>query len=243
MQSVLYVDSRMRSEGTDSSFQIDLQESKHLDSHGMRLDKIRFVNTFFTTDLGAHLYYKDGSGGLQHYTVPAQAYTGALLAAAIQTATSRTTTYDSNTNAITQAINVGQEWLSDEALKAYSAGFPAGASGVEPRSLNTILGPATAGANLVWGFVTMAPYEYLFLRSRRLTIENCQDPNGRHDAIAMIPLVNGIGAVEHSASPEGVYMKLPTDLTLRNIDFSLTDYKGKNVNLRGRPLSFEICFD
>ena len=55
MQSVLYVDSRMRSEGTDSSFQIDLQESKHLDSHGMRLDKIRFVNTFFTTDLGAHL--------------------------------------------------------------------------------------------------------------------------------------------------------------------------------------------
>ena len=76
MQSVLYVDSRMRSEGTDSSFQIDLQESKHLDSHGMRLDKIRFVNTFFTTDLGAHLYYKDGSEGLQYYSIPEQAYTG-----------------------------------------------------------------------------------------------------------------------------------------------------------------------
>ena len=243
MQSVLYVDSRMRSEGTDSSFQIDLKESKHLDSHGMRLDKIRFVNTFFTTDLGAHLYYKDGSGGLQHFAVPEQAYTGVQLAAAIQLATSRTTTYDANTNAITQVITVGQEWLGDEALKSFSAGFPVGASGVEPHSLNTILGPATSGANLVWDFVTMAPYEYLFLRSRRLTIENCQDPNGRHDAIAMIPLVNGIGAVEHSASPEGVYMKLPTDLTLRNIDFSLTDYKGKNVNLRGRPLSFEICFD
>ena len=243
MQSVLYVDSRMRSEGMDSSFQIDLQESKHLDSHGMRLDKIRFVNTFFTTDLGAHLYYKDGSGGLQHFAVPEQAYTGVQLAAAIQLATSRTTTYDANTNAITQVITVGQEWLGDEALKSFSAGFPVGASGVEPHSLNTILGPATSGANLVWDFVTMAPYEYLFLRSRRLTIENCQDPNGRHDAIAMIPLVNGIGAVEHSASPEGIYMKLPTDLTLRNIDFSLTDYKGNVVNLRGRPLSLEICFD
>ena len=243
MQSVLYVDSRMRSAGTDSSFQIDLRESKHLDSHGMRLDKIRFVNTFFTTDLGAHLYYKDGSGGIQHFAVPEQAYTGVQLAAAIQLATSRTTTYDANTNAITQVITVGQEWLGDEALKSFSAGFPVGASGVEPHSLNTILGPATSGANLVWDFVTMAPYEYLFLRSRRLTIENCQDPNGRHDAIAMIPLVNGIGAVEHSASPEGVYMKLPTDLTLRNIDFSLTDYKGSVVNLRGRPLSLEICFD
>ena len=242
MQSVLYVDSRMRTEGTDSSFQIDLQESKHLDSHGMRLDKIRFVNTFFTTDLGAHLYYKDGSGGLQHFSVPEQAYTGSSLAAAIQAATGRTSTYDASTNAITQAITAGQEWLSDEALKTYSAGFPAGASSSAPLSLNVILGPATAGSDLVWSFVTMAPYEYLFLRSRRLTIESCQDPNGRHDVIAQIPLTRGIGAVEQSASPDGVYMKLPNDLTLRNIDFSLTDYKGNNVNLR-RPLSFEICFD
>ena len=76
MQSVLYVDSRMRTEGTDSSFQVDLRESLHLDSHGMRLDKIRFVNTFLSTDLGKHLYYLDGSGGLQYYTVPEQAYTG-----------------------------------------------------------------------------------------------------------------------------------------------------------------------
>ena len=126
MQSVLYIDSR-KGQGTHSSFQIDLQESRHLDSHGMRLDKIRFVNTFFTTDLGAHLYYKDGSGGLQHFAVPEQAYTGALLAAAVQSATSRTTTYDANTNAITQAITAGEEWPSDEALKTYSAGFPTGA--------------------------------------------------------------------------------------------------------------------
>ena len=223
MQSVLYVDSRMRSDGTDSSFTTSLRESMHLDSHGMRLDKIRFVNTFFTTDVGKHLYYGDGSGGIQHYTVPEQAYTGTQLAAAIQTATSRTTTYDSNTNALTQAIVVGQEWLSDAALKAFSTGFPAGATSVAPLSLNTVLGGATAGTDLVWGFVTMSPYEYLFLRSRRLTIENCQDPNGRHDVIAMIPLTRGIGAVEQAASPEGVYMKLANDLTLRNIDFSLAD--------------------
>ena len=89
----------------------------------------------------------------------------------------------------------------------------------------------------------MAPYEYLFLKSRRLTIENCQDPNGRHDVIECIPLTRGIGAVEQSASPERVYMKLPNDLTIRNIDFSLTDYKGNIVNLSGRPLSLEICFD
>ena len=243
MQSVLYIDSRVRSQGSHSSFTTSLLSSMHLDSHGMRLDKIWFVNTFFTTDLGRHLYYGDGSGGIQYFTIQEQAYNGTQLAAAIQTATSRTTTYDSNTNALTQAIVVGQEWLSDAALKAFSTGFPAGATSVAPLSLNTVLGGATAGTDLVWGFVTMAPYEYLFLRSRRLTIENCQDPNGRHDVIAMIPLTRGIGAVEQAASPEGVYMKLPNDLTLRNIDFSLTDYMGNIVNLRGRPLSLEICFD
>ena len=129
----------MRTEGADSSFQLDLRESLHLDSHGMRLDKIRFANTFLTTDLGNHLYYLDGSGGLQYYTVPEQAYTGVQLAAAIQTATGRTTTYDPLTNNIEQAIVVGQEWLSDEALKAFSTGFPVGTSPNSPRSLNTIL--------------------------------------------------------------------------------------------------------
>ena len=144
MQSVLYVDSRMRSEGTDSSFTTSLRESMHLDSHGMRLDKIRFVNTFFTTDLGRRLYYGDGSGGIQYFTIQEQAYNGTQLAAAIQTATNRTTTYDSNTNAIAQAIVVGQEWLSDAALKAFSTGFPAGATPIAPLSLNTVLGDAGA---------------------------------------------------------------------------------------------------
>ena len=148
MQSVLYVDSRTRSEGTDSSFTIELRESLHLTEHGMRVDKLRLTNSFLTTDLGKYLYYKDGSGGTTSHVIPEQAYTGALLAAAIQTATSRTTTYDPNTNAITQAIIAGQEWVSDEALKTYSTGFPAGASSTAPLSLNTILGPATAGSDL-----------------------------------------------------------------------------------------------
>ena len=153
MQTVLYIDSRMRTGGSDSSFSIELRESVHLDNHGLRCDKIRFTNSFLTTDLGRHLYYKDGSGGLQHYAVPEQAYTGTQLAAAIQTATSRTTSYDANTNAITPSIVQNQEWLSDTALKAFSSGFPAGASAAAPLSLNTILGDATAGASLVWGFV------------------------------------------------------------------------------------------
>ena len=184
------------------------------------------------------------------YAIPEQTYTGTQLAAAMQTATSRATTYNADTNAITQDAIAGQEWLSDEDLKAYSSGYPAGASSSAPQSLNTVLGlynlyvtnnPATY--TIKWHFVKMSPYDYLFLRSRRLTVENSQDPNGRHDVLAMIPLTKGIGAVEIASTPDGIYHQIPSDLALRDIDFELTDWKGTVVNLRGLPISFELCFD
>ena len=241
----------MRTGGlSNSSFSIDLRESLHLNDHGMRVGKLSLTNSFFTTDLGKYVYYKNGSGGIQYYILPEQAYTGAQLAATLQLLTSRASTYDPNANSITQDATGGQEWLSDVDLKAYSSGFPAGAGPSAPLSINTILGdynfyvtsnPATY--TIKWHFVKMSPYDYLFLRSRRLTVENSHDPNGRHDVLAMIPLTKGIGAVETAGTPDGVYMKLPSDMTLRSIDFELTDYKGNVVDLRGRPLSFELCLD
>ena len=247
MQSVIYVDSRTRTAGgTDSSFEIELRESLHLDDHGVRVDSIRFTNSFLTTDLGRHVYYKDGAGGLDVFALPQQAYTGTGLAAALQTVTGRTTTYSDLTNTITQHVTVGQEWLSDAQLTTYSSGFPAGASASAPRSINQILGDSRINAgtgHLEWYFVKMAPYDYVFLRSRRLTVENSHDPKGRHDVLATIPLTQGVGKVEEGKSPDGVYYRLARDLTLRTVDFQLTDYLGNLVDLRGRPVSFKLCFD
>jgi hypothetical protein len=243
MQAIINVDSRTRSHGTDSAFSIDLRESLNLGDHQVRVDNCQFSNSFYTTDLGANLYYKNGAT-IQSYTIPERAYTGTSLAAAMQTATGRSTSYDPDTNALTQTITATEEWLSDVAIKAYSTGFPAGASSTDPRSLNGVLGDSTSvTGNLVFSFVKMSPYDYLFLRSRRLTVENSHDPNGRHDVLLRIPLVKGIGSTELASTPEGVYMKLSRDMTLRNIDFELTDYRGNVVDLRGRPMSFELCFD
>ena len=89
----------------------------------------------------------------------------------------------------------------------------------------------------------MSPYDYLFLRSRRLTVENSHGPLGRHDVLAKIPFTKGVGSVKISYTPDGVYHKLPRDMPLRTIDFDISDYKGNIVDLRGRPVSFEICFD
>ena len=245
MQAIVNIDSRMRVRGvSDASFEIDLRESLPLADHGVRIDSLQITNCFFTTDLGTHIFYKNGAS-IQWFSVPARAYTGATLSAAIQAATGRTTSYDPDSNSITQTIVAGQECLSDTELKAYSAaGFPTGASPTAPLSLNSVLGDSSSvTGNQVWHFVKMSCYDYLFLRSRRRSVENSHDPNGRHDVLLKNMLVKGIGGMETASSPDGVYMRLSRDMTLRNIDFELTDFKGNVVNMRGRPMSFELCFD
>ena len=205
MQHILYIDSQRRTGGTHSSFSVDLRETLQLNDHGVRVDHCRLTNSFYTTDLGAHIYFKSGTA-IQSYTIPERAYTGAQLAAALQTATGRNTTYDPDQNSISQTVQVGGEWLDDAELKTYTSGFPLGASAAAPRSLNQILGESSivAGNTLVWTFVKMAPFDYLFLRSRRLTVENSEDPSGRHDVLLQIPLTKGIGSVETNATADGI---------------------------------------
>ena len=110
MQVVLFVDSRARTGGSsDSPFSTGLRESLHLSDHEVRVDKMRSTNSLLTTELGKYFYYKDGSGLLQYYAVPEQAYTGALLDAIIQIASGRTTTYSDVTNTNSQTVTTGQE--------------------------------------------------------------------------------------------------------------------------------------
>ena len=230
--------------GTNSNFEIVLREPVALEGARVRFDNIRFVDSFYTTAIGKHIYFKDGSGGITAFALPEQAYTGARLAAAIQTASGRTTTYNDLTNQIVQVVVAGQEWLSDEELRGYTA-FPAGASSSAPQSINSILGPAFVDAdtgNLIWGFVKMSPYDHVFLRSRRLTLENSHGPQGEHHTLAMIPITEGIGRTVVGQTPDNVYYGVG-DTVLRHIDFQLEDYLGSPVDLRGRSLSFVITID
>ena len=108
MQTIVFVDSRMRTGGlSDASFEISSRESAHLEAHGVRIDNLRLTNSFYATDLGKFIFYNDLSGGIQYFSVPEQAYNGTELAAAIQTATGRTTTYNQGDNSISQSITAG----------------------------------------------------------------------------------------------------------------------------------------
>jgi hypothetical protein len=245
MATTIYVDSRNRASGSDSQFEIQLRESLTLENARVRVDKLRFIDSFMSTDLGRNVYFRDGSGGLNSFALPEQAFTGPRLAAALQSLTGRSCSYSDQTNALTMAQVSTQEFLDDAALRSFDASlFPPGASPTNPLSINQVLGPSFVNddGNLVFSFVVMSPYSHVFLRSRRLTCEGVHGPDGTHDILCMIPLDQGVGRTVTSASPDNVYYDLgPT--TLRHIDFSLTDFRGNVVNLRGRSLSFQLVFD
>ena len=245
MTTTIYVDSRVAAFGTGSDFSVTLREAVHINPGArIRVDKVRFVDSFLTTDLGRYLYYKDENDDFAHVEIPEQAYTATRLAAAIQNATGRTTTYTESNNQIQQVVFRGFELLSDEELKQFSlAGFPAGASNMFPRSLNAILGPSTTENGLVtFMFPKMSPYDDLYLRSSKLSCQNVHGPFGEHDILCKVTLDQGVSRVQSDESPWDLYTDI-TPTSMKTIDFRLTDHMGKTVNLRGRSLSFQITID
>jgi len=158
--AVVWIDSRCRASGaSDSDFEVSLRETIHMSNARLRIDKVSFTDSFLTTDAGSYLYFSNGAGGIVSNPIPAGAYTGTSLAAAIQLATGRTTTYAPLTNSITHDLAASRPWLSDTSLAKYTGGgFPYGASRDDPRSLNGVLGDgANYASQVVWPWVRMAP--------------------------------------------------------------------------------------
>ena len=245
MTQVVWVDSRQRTSGTDSDFEMSLRETMHLSDTRVRVDKLTFCDAFYTTALGSHLYFAAPGNSFTYVTVPEGAYTGFTLAAAIQQATNRACTYDVLRNSITHTLqSADRPWLSDAELSARAGVFPANASANNVLSLNEILGAGVNANNTVtWSFVRMAPYSVLYLRSNRLRCENHHGPRGTHNILCSVVLQHGIGSQIEAHSPEGVYYNLAGGSSCRTMDFQLTDWQNRVVDLRGRPLSFQLVFE
>ena len=231
--------------GSDSDFEVSLRESVHLSDTRVRVDKLCFVDSFLTTDLCQKLYFLAPDGGFSSVSIPQGAYTGFSLAGVIQGVTGRDTTYNAMTNSITHVLpSANEPWLSDAEVAVCAGSFPPGASSSDPRSLNAVLGEGTnSGSTVVWPFVRMAPWSVLYLRSSRLRCENHHGPRGTHDILCSVPLTGGVGTQVEVSSPTGVYYNLAGGSSCRTIDLKLTDWLGRPVSLRGRPLSLQLIFE
>ena len=87
--STIYVDSRKRVAGDDSSFEFDIGETIHLQT-GAKLSvlKFRVADAFLSTDRSQYLFWIDSAlGTLNWATLPVGAYTGTRLAAWISSTT------------------------------------------------------------------------------------------------------------------------------------------------------------
>ena len=196
------------------------------------------------------LYFKGlGSNTLDTFFLPVMAYSGARLAAQIQYLTNRTCSFSDLTGDLTMANVQTSPILNDDQLREYpqSQFNPyVGATPTDPKSCNNILGPGEVsedGSQIVFHFISMAPYQDLYLRSSALACKNVRGPAHTHDILCKIPLTQGIGRVVTGETSSGVFYDLPQTVSLRTLDFRLTDHRGLAVNLRGGSLSFELVFD
>ena len=142
MTTSIFVDSRFAKRGNDSNFHIELRESITVsDNARVRVDNIRFIDSFLTTDSGEYIYLKNGDS-FTAVGIPEQAYTGARLASMIQSLTGKTTTYSDATNSLIVSYDENTRILSDGKISQMHGNFPPGSTPHHPRSLNRCLGPS-----------------------------------------------------------------------------------------------------
>jgi len=188
MTTALYIDSRWRASGSSSDFKYELSESLNLHGARMRVDAVRFTDSFYTIEAtNSVLYFKGlGSNTLDTFFLPVMAYSGARLAAQIQYLTNRTCSFSDLTGDLTMANVQTSPILNDDQLREYpqSQFNPyVGATPTDPKSCNNILGPGQVsedGSQIVFHFISMAPYQDLYLRSSALACKNVRGPAHTH---------------------------------------------------------------
>ena len=246
--TTIYVDSRKRVSGSDSNFAFELPETLHMQSSAkMAVYKVRIADAFLSTDRGRNLYWIDQAlGTLNTAELPVGAYTGTRLAAWISS-NYASATYVEAQNSIEVASDGNRRILSDaELLNLFpnGPGYPPGAYATRPQSINHLLGGSYLdGALQIFPWVSMNSYNEVYLRSRELgNAAHILGPLG-NDIICKVIIDKGVGHVMKDQSDDGHLVELRGPITLRTLNFRLTDVDGNEVNTRGTSVSFAIFID
>eukprot|EP00439_Symbiodinium_sp_Y106_P034856 s8498_g4.t1 len=123
--TTIYIDSRKRVAGDDSSFEFDIGETLHLQT-GAKLSvlKFRVADAFLSTDRGQYLFWIDEALQTLNWAVlPVGAYTGSRLAAWISS-NFGAASYDPSTN----QIDVANDDAEIRSLFPGTGSYPAGAT-------------------------------------------------------------------------------------------------------------------
>ena len=244
-----YIDSSDRVAGSAGNFTIQLPEPVQLFQESkLRVDQVRLINGFLTVS-GANdrFYWLDSTPALRSATLSHGWFSAINLASNFKAAlpSGFSVTYNQALNSLTISNSAGFTVPTDADLATWSAPWPfAGTSPRNPCSCNTLLnnpGGIVTATSYTIPFVTVSPYDYLFLRSKRLASQMCISARGQHDILCRIDVNQPFGGLLTGGTPLQEALILGEG-TISAIDFQLTDRLGNIVDPAHGALTFQLTF-
>ena len=90
-------------------------------------------------------------------------------------------------------------------------------------------------------FLSISPYDYIFLRSYRLASSRCISKRGEHDVLCRIDVNQAFANVLTGGTPLQEALVIGAG-TFVNLDFFVTDRLGNPVALDQGSLTFQLTF-
>lgn len=259
----IYIDSRLRTSGSDSDFTYDLPRSIEVPDQTIAyVDSVLVPNVWTTLhENNNRLYVSEtvGSASTEHtYFLQEGNYTGQALAGLLAATlngnktlpTDYFCTYNDNTGKLTITNNTPDFVIQTrEALlgSPWNGGAPLTLGGM--RDCNDVIGNVAgatgvvAGVLQMGGFVDLIPYKNLFLCSSTFgNLGQVLGPVGQGDIIRRVAVTAPFGNLiydAHSTSADYIDCSLTQISQMR---WRLTDEKGRTVSLKNHGISFSICF-
>ena len=252
-----FVDSRSCA-GTSSDFLYNLTRSLNVQDGRFRVDNLRVPLTFNLVNRNNQNLYWYDNGTYRTAPIERGNFTSATLPAAIQAAfaagggSSVTVAYNSDTGTTTFTVATSGAWLllSDSQLLGLSSHYPT-TDVNNPKSFNSVLGwpssgitGAATGSVFTWTFpfISVMPYDSLYLCSSTLSGASSQAPWGASRAIC-VAVVDGLfGDVIITSSPQLVWETVGP-MSADSLDFQLTDRFGNAVNILAGNMSFQLTVE
>ena len=243
-----YIDSNDRVAGTSGNFTIQLPEPVQLSEESkLRVDQVRLINGFLTVS-GAndHFYWIDSSLTLRSTTLSHGWFSAINLASNFKAAlpSGFNVTYNQALNSLTISNSASFVVPTDDDLASWPAWPFAGTSQGNPRSCNALLnnpGGTTTNTSYTIPFVTVSPYDFLFLRSQRLASQMSISARGEHDILCRIDVNQPFGGLLTGGTPTLEALILGAG-TVHTLDFQLTDRYGNIVDAVHGSLTFQLTF-
>ena len=264
---LLYLSSKNAITGNSSDFEVPLTSTLSIGEGGrFRIDQLRLGVAFMlVNENNRNLFFLEGPNDLRHAKLEIGQYTSESLAATLAfvinaaggmrgrvscqyslVSASTVVTYTPPANepswvfSFVTDLTLQRDWLD-------GTGFP-GVDLRQPKSFTSVLGGyvATKSGNnsvLTFRFVSMQPYDVLYLCSKRLGSTPIQGPRGSCDTLMQIVINQPFGSVQEASMPLDVRISCE-QLTCHRLDFQIQDAGGNVVDMSlGGQVSFVLSVD